>query len=177
MSVAANRYARALLEVLFPQEAESGLKQLKDFRAMLADSPDLSRVLENPTVQRDRRNQLLRELSQDAGLSPHVRNFLTTVVENRRIGLIDEIVKAYQHMLDEKLGVVAAVISVAQAIDALEEKAIADKIEQITGKRVRVSVRVDPSLIGGIVASVGSTIYDGSVRQQLHAFRNRLVTS
>ena len=63
----------------------------------------------------------------------------------------------------------------ARALDAAQQQELAGKLEQLTGKQVRMEVAVDPSLIGGVVAQVGSTIYDGSVRQQLQAFKTRLV--
>ena len=78
-------------------------------------------------------------------------------------------------LLDERLGVVRAQVTSARPLDGLQQRELAAKLEQVTGKQVRMEVAIDPSLIGGVIAKVGSTIYDGSVRNQLSAFKSRLI--
>jgi len=175
MSVAANRYAKALLDSLYPQKAEDGLRQLQNFQLLLKDQPDARRLLENPTVSADRRKRLVKEIAAASGYDQRVANFIDILVDRNRLQLIDEITTAYQKLLDERLGVVRAIVRAAHPLDAAQQKELVTKLENVTGKQVRMEMALDPSLIGGVVAQVGSTIYDGSVRQQLKAFKSRLI--
>lgn len=175
MSVAANRYARALLDVLYPEKAEAGFEQLRSFGSLMAEQPDARRLFENPTVSGERRKNLLKEISGALGFERRVANFLEILIDRNRLELLEEITDAYQKFLDEKVGIVRAFITAAHPLDSAQRGELASKLERATGKQVRMEVAVDPSLIGGAIARVGSTIYDGSVRQQLQAFRHRLL--
>ena len=175
MSVAANRYARALMDVLYPDGAEDGLKQLESFNSVLKDYPDARRLLENPTFSVDRRKRLLKEVSDALSFDKRVVTFINILVDRKRLALIAEVISEYRRLLDERLGIVRAEVTAAHPLDTAQQHELAAKLEQVTGKQVRMEVAVDPSLIGGVIAQVGSTIYDGSVRQQLHAFKSRLI--
>lgn len=175
MSVAANRYARALMDVLYPEKADAGLQQLQDFLSLLNDQQDARRFLENPTVAGERRKRLLKEIFGALNPDRRVANFIGILVDRDRLPILDEIVQAYQKLLDERLGIVRARVTSAYSLDPSEQQKLAARLEKATGKQIRMEIAVDPSLIGGVVAQVGSTIYDGSVRQQLHAFKTRLV--
>jgi len=175
MSVAANRYAKALLDVLYPANAEIGLDQLVRFSALLESEPQMRQLFENPTVAADRRKAVFGKIADSLAYQSFVRNFLNLLIERNRLDLLGDIVNAYQKLLDEKLGLVRAHITSATPLDSVQQKELAAKLENVTGKQVRVELSVDPSLIGGVVAQVGSTIYDGSIRQQLQAFKHRLI--
>jgi F-type H+-transporting ATPase subunit delta len=174
MSVAASRYAKALLDVLYPAKAEAGREQLLKFSSVLSQQADARLLLENPTVSVERRRELVSKIGDSLGLDAPIRNFLGLLIERNRLDLYDEIVSTYEALLDEKLGVVRARITSAVELDARQRDEVAARLRTLTGKKVRMEVSVDPSLIGGLVAQVGSTIYDGSIRQQLQAFRNNL---
>jgi F-type H+-transporting ATPase subunit delta len=174
MTVAANRYARALMDVLYPEKAEAGLQQLQSFAALLAEQPDARRFLENPTIG-DRRNRILKEISDALSFDRRVANFVVILADRNRLPLLEDVIREYQKLLDDRMGVVRAQIKAARALDPAQHRELTDKLEQITGKQVRMEVSIDPSLIGGVIAQVGSTIYDGSVRRQLQAFKSRLV--
>jgi len=175
MGAAANRYARALIDVLYPETAEAGLQQLQSFEALLKEQPDARRIFENPTIPVERRKQLLQEISGALGFDRRVANFANILIERNRLAILDEIIDAYQRFLDERMGVVRATVTVAQPLDEVQQKAIQSRLENATGKYVRMNVTIDPSLLGGVVAQVDGTIYDGSIRQQLQAFKNRLI--
>ena len=175
MSVAANRYAKALMDVLYPEKAEVGLQQLVDFAGLLKEQPDAGRLLQNPALSGERRKRLLKEISDALGFDRRVANFIDILIDRNRLPIIEEVITAYQKMLDDRLGIVKAMDTSARPLDAAQRKELTAKLEKITGKQVRMEVAVDPSLIGGVVAQVGSTIYDGSVRQQLQAFKSRLI--
>ena len=174
MSVAASRYAKALLDVLYPAKAEVGREQLLKFSSLLSEQAEARVLLENPTVSVERRKELLARVGDAMALEPPIRNFLSLLVERNRLELMDEIVQTYESLLDEKLGVVRARITSAQDLDTKQRDEVVSRLQALTGKKVRMEVFVDPSLIGGLVAQVGSTIYDGSIRQRLQSFRDNL---
>jgi F-type H+-transporting ATPase subunit delta len=175
MSVAANRYATALVDVLYPDKAEAGLQQLKEFAALLNRQPDSRNFLENPTMAGDRRNRILKEISAALGFDRHVANFITILANRNRLPILEEIISEYQRITDKRLGILRARVTAARALEPAQQKNLEHQLARATGKQIRMEVAVDPSLIGGVVAQVGSIIYDGSVRQQLQAFKNRLV--
>jgi len=175
MSVAANRYARALIDVLERDQAEAGFQQLQSFAALLKELPDSRRFLQNPAMVGERRERVLNEILAALGLDRRVGNFIRILVNRNRLPILEKILVEYQRLMDTRLGIVRARVTAALPMDFVEQQDFARKLEEVTGKQVRLEVAIDSSLIGGVVAQVGSTIYDGSVRQQLQAFKNRLV--
>jgi F-type H+-transporting ATPase subunit delta len=175
MSVAANRYATALIDVLYPDKAESGLRQLQQFASLLKDQPDSRRFLENPSVAGERRNRLLKEIAAAFGFDRPIANFISILVNRNRLPILEAILSEYERLMDKRLGIVRALVTTARTLDPGQQLELTRKLEQVTGKQVRMEVAIDPSLIGGVVAQVGSTVYDGSVRQQLRAFKTRLI--
>jgi F-type H+-transporting ATPase subunit delta len=175
MSVAANRYAKALLDVLYPASAELGLEQLVKFSSLLSSQPQMRQLFENPTIAAQRRKEVFKGIADSLSYESYVRNFINLLIERNRLDLLADIIVAYQKLLDENLGIVRARITSAGPLDAAQQRDIAARLEQVTGKHVRVELSVDPALIGGVVARVGSTIYDGSIRQQLQVFKQRLI--
>jgi F-type H+-transporting ATPase subunit delta len=161
--------------VLYPDNAEAGLQQLQQFAALFHELPDSRKFLENPAMAGERRKRLLNEISAALGFDRRVANFINILTDRNRLPILEEIITEYQRLMDKRLGIVRARVTTARTLDPAQQRELAQKLEQITGKEVRMEVAIDPSLIGGVVAQVGSTIYDGSVRQRLQAFKTRLV--
>src|SRR5947207_16022011 len=155
MSVVANRYARALIDVLYPENAEAGLQQLRDFSSLLNDQQAARRFLENPTIAGERRRRLLREIFDALNLERRVANFIGILVDRDRLPILEEIIQAYQKLLDERLGIVRSRVTSASLLDDSEQQGLAAWREQATGKQMRMYVTFYPSLIGGITALVG----------------------
>ena len=174
MSVAANRYAKALMDVLYPHDAETGLNQLEKLSALLATEAEAVQMLENPTVSTDARKALIGKIAEAYGFTPPIRRFLDLLVDRNRMDILSDVTVAYRKFYDEKAGIVRAQVTAARQLDAAEQQSLTTKLETATGKKVRMDIAVDPALIGGVVAQVGSTIYDGSLRQQLQTFKSRL---
>ena len=175
MSVAANRYAKALIDALYPAKAEAGRDQLVRLNAILDEKPEARRLFENPTVPADRRKAFLKEIADALGFSFEIRNFVGILIDRNRLDLLDEITKVYGRFLDDKSGIVRADVTTAQPLDSTAQRELIASLEKVTGKQVRMQVSVDPALLGGVVARVGSTIYDSSLLQQLKSFKARLV--
>lgn len=174
MSVAARRYAKALLDVLYPAKAEAGLQQLRDFSTVLSGQNDARLVFENPTVATENRKDLLNKIGDALKLDTPVRNFLGILIDRNRLDILNGVISTYATLLDEKQGVVQAHVTTAHELSAAQQGDVVARLEKLTGKKVRMDIAVDGSLIGGMVAQVGSTIYDGSIRSQLQTFRNSL---
>jgi F-type H+-transporting ATPase subunit delta len=174
----AARYANALADVvtaansaLQPQDAVS---ELRAFEAVLAQSHDLREVLHTPAITASRKKAVVGRLADLLQLSRISRNFLLVLIGHRRITLLSEILHTFEIVLDERSGYIRAEISSASALGDEQRAQIAAEIEKLSGKRIRTAWVVDESLIGGVVAKVGSTVYDGSVRGSLESLGRRL---
>ena len=172
-SLVASRYARAILEALWPQRALAGLQQLRTLSGVFDEQPDVPAALSNPALPLALRRQLLDKIGAQLGFEVSVLNLLNLLIERKRLGMLSDVCAAYQKLLDEREGIAYASVTAAVELGPEEQNEIAAKLKKLTGKDIRMELHVDPALIGGVVAQVGSTVYDGSLKQQLHAFRNR----
>jgi F-type H+-transporting ATPase subunit delta len=173
----ASRYAEALVEALIANKSDDPqvvLNGLNDFVATLAEARDLDLVLVSPSVSAERKRAVIAALSDRLGIHRLVRNFLFVLSDHRRLMLVREANQLAGVVLDEKLGFQRAVLTIASPLSEEEKNQIASKLGEITGKRIRLNLELDLSLVGGVVARVGSTVYDGSVRGQLEAIGSRL---
>jgi F-type H+-transporting ATPase subunit delta len=179
-SAVANRYARALVDVIArpgsPVNAEQALAELGAFAAAFSSSLELRNVLLSPAVPPVKKRIVITQVGDKLDLSKTSRNFLCVVADHRRLALLDEMVAAVQGLLDERLGIVRAAVTSAQPVTPGQQEAVAAQLSALTGRQVRAQFSVDPALLGGIVARIGSTIYDGSLRSQLHALERDLAS-
>jgi F-type H+-transporting ATPase subunit delta len=175
----ASRYARALADLAFDPkrgaDPESVAVELALFADALEASGDLRSVLLSPAVAPARKRAVVAQLAVQGGISALVRNFLCVVIDHRRTAILSEIREAFRALTYERMGMVEADISAARELPAGQREKVAEGLGRLTGKRVRCRFSVDEGLIGGVVARIGSTIYDGSVQGQLMALRRRLM--
>jgi F-type H+-transporting ATPase subunit delta len=178
LSAVATRYANALADVVTAPGAalspEAALTELHAFESMLNGSKELALALATPAIPGSRKKAVIARLVEMMQLSPIVRNFLFVLTDRRRMGSLSEIIHAFEGSLDRHMGVVRAEIASAGAMSVAQQASVAAELEKLTGKRVRMTFAVDQSLIGGVVAKVGSTVYDGSVRGSLESLGRRL---
>jgi len=176
---AASRYARALADLAFDPkrgaDPQSVAGELALFAGALEASSDLSSVLISPAVAPAHKRAVVTQLAKQGGISALVRNFLCVLVDHRRTALLSEIGEAFRALVYERLGLVEADISAARELPAGQRDRVAERLGRLTGKQVRCRFSVAQSLIGGLVARIGSTIYDGSVQGQLKALRLKLM--
>jgi len=176
----ATRYARALVEaVLNPAsnlEPKRAAEELDSFQKMLAGASELRNVLLSPAVTASRKRAVIARFADMMPLSKIVRNFLYVLIDRRRIDILDEVVEAYKVILDERLGVLRADVKSARPLSPQQQSVLQAELSQISGKQVRCNYSVDEELLGGVVAKIGSTVYDGSVRAQMNALKERLVS-
>jgi len=172
-------YARAFADVVVGGKADPALmlQELQTMEALLAESVQLRRVMENPSIPGEQKRAVLDAVVQKTGASRPVRNFIAVLTDHRRLPLFGEIVRQVEQELNERFGFADAQVTSARPLGESEKQALEAEIAKLTGKRVRARYQQDKSLLGGVVVQVGSTIYDGSVNGQLERIREQLVES
>jgi F-type H+-transporting ATPase subunit delta len=175
---AAARYARALLDVALKESADldNVAKELDEFVKLLKEQPALERVLSNPAVPAVRKKTAVAEIVKLSGASVVVGKLLVLLAENDRIGLVPEMANAFHEMLMARQNVVRAEVTSAEPLAKERVEAIEKRLATLTGKRVMMVTKVDAGILGGVVARVGSTVYDASIATQLKRIRERLTT-
>ncbi len=176
---AATRYARALLDVAIKEHADLDAieRELASFVDLFAKNPTLEKVLLNPAVPVPRKRAAIAELLKAGTTVPTVAKLLVLLGDRDRLVLLPDLLASYRDRLLDYRKVVRAEVTTATPLAADRAKAIESSLASITGRTVLLDTRVDPSIIGGVVARVGSTVYDGSVTRQLQKMKERLVES
>jgi len=180
---AADRYARALLDVAVKEAGHEGAneavqrieQQLAEFAELFARYPELERVLLNPAIPVPRKRAAVAELTARAHVTPVLAKLLVLLAARDRLVLLPDLVAAYRDRLLQYLKVVRAEVTTAVTLPEDRARAVANGLESLTGRTVTLDTRVDPSIIGGVVAQIGSTVYDGSITRQLAKMREKLV--
>ena len=171
----ARRYAAALADVLLaagsPREVQD---ELIAWESMIQSAELLQQVFSNPTVAYEQKRALLEELIKRTKVQRPTANFLRILLKNQRLTDLGEINKRLSQVLDERSGVVAAQVTTARPVSEEIKKSLTGRLATITGKDVRLSFAIDETLIGGMVTRVGSTVYDGSIRNQLRQLELKL---
>ncbi len=171
----ARRYATALADVVTARgEAREVQSELSAWEQMMQSNPQLLEVFSNPTIPYEQKRNVLNALLARARVRPTTANFLQLLLQNQRLADLGEINRRFALVLDERSGVVSAEVTTAQPVPQASQDALRAKLAQLTGKNVRLSFTTDEELIGGMVARIGSTIYDGSVRNQLQQVKEKL---
>ena len=176
----ATRYARALFDVAVDERAEPDtlLEQLRGFTALVTGHEALHRALMNPSVPAAKKRAVIDALFERGGrLHPILGKLLVLLADRDRLTLLPELAAAYERRLMDHRQVVRAELSTAVELPADRAAALRDGLAQATGRDVQIDTRVDPALIGGAVARIGSTVYDGSVATQLQKLKRSLIES
>lgn len=177
-SAVANRYARALVDVVTapgsPVQPEQAVAQLRSVAEMIAGSAELKTALLTPAIQNSRKREVTSRLLDQMSVSGMIRNFIYVIIDHRRIGMMTEISEAFEMLTDERLGYARAEVTSASALDGRRTAGLEAELSRLTGKRMRLRFQVDSELLGGVVARIGSTVYDGSIRGQLQELRREL---
>jgi F-type H+-transporting ATPase subunit delta len=173
-----SRYARAFAEVVLDLRMEPGeaLQELNAIAGLVKSSPELRNVFQNPSVAHKQKLALLDAIIARLGASRISRNFAAVLIDQHRIGQIQEIAQEFQHELNRKLGIAEAQVSSARELSHEEKQLLEKQMASITGKVIHATYSRDASLLGGAVVRIGSTIYDGSVRGRLRKIRENLVS-
>jgi len=180
-SAIVTRYASALVDVVVSPSAgidpKLALAQLKMFDAAIQASRDLRIVLASPAVSVKRKRLVIRRIAEALGVERIILNFLLVLNDHRRAAALPEVVDAFDLLLDERLGFVRVEVASAYELTPEQRERLAGELTKLAGGPVRSRFVVDPELIGGVTAKLGSKVYDGSVRGQLAILRQRLAVN
>jgi F-type H+-transporting ATPase subunit delta len=173
----AQRYAAALADVALERKiAERVKRDLDSFTGMFFSVSELRHTLDNPAVNREIKHKVIEAIAEKMGLDAAVRNFVFLVVDHRRTDLLPEIQQAFRSEMNLRLGIEEAEVTSARELSAAEKKELTSVLERRTGKKIEARFEQNKALLAGAVVKLGSTIYDGSVREQLNRLREQLET-
>ncbi len=177
MSLFAARYARAFAESVEESKLDLAAvdRQLDDFTFAWNESRELRQFFENPVFPPEQKVAVLDKLNEKIGLMPLVRNFIAVLIDRNRIGAIGEVIDAYRRDMDERQGIFEVEIVSSRHLGDEERNQLEAQVSQVAGGRVKARYREDTSLLGGAIVTIGSTVYDGSVRGRLDRLREQLV--
>jgi len=171
----AARYARALLDVVIkegdPEQVEQELTALAD---LFAGNAELQKALTNPAVPVTAKRGVVETLVSRATPSPPLGKLMLMLADRNRLTLLPELAASYRERLMEHRQIVRADVTTAVPLPPDRVAQFQQRLAAATGRRVTLTTSVDASLIGGAVARVGSTVYDGSIATQLAKMRERL---
>ena len=176
----ATRYARALFDVAVQEQADLNtlLEELSGFTALVTGHEALHRALMNPSIPAAKKRAVIDALFDRGGhLNPILGKLLVLLAERDRLTLLPELTAAFERRLMDHRQVVRAELSTAVELPPDRVAALRDGLARATGRDVQIETRVDPSLIGGAVARIGSTVYDGSITTQLQKLKRSLIES
>ena len=173
--VIAKRYAKALFFVA----KESGKLEdfggvLKRINAFLSENPDVELALTSPVYPVELKQEIVNQFISAYNVEEVLANFLRLLVERRRIQNFSQICDAFNGLVDEEIGVVRAVVKTVVPMPSDIQQKFAEILAKISGKQVVLELQEDPSIIGGVVASIGDMVWDGSIRSQLQGFRESI---
>jgi F-type H+-transporting ATPase subunit delta len=171
----ARRYAKALFSLADEQgQVEKWSSGLDALGQALASSPELRETLSSPAFEKEQRRGVVASIGASLGLAETVRNFLLLLADRNRLAYLPAIVANFRDLADARLGRVRARVTSAVPLAPDEARRIAEKLAQGGRAEVIVETTVDAALLGGVVAQVGSLVYDGSVRSQLEELRRSM---
>jgi F-type H+-transporting ATPase subunit delta len=171
----ARRYASALADVVLEHgEAKEVQHELQEWEQLLQTNANLQEVFRNPTIALDKKRAVLNQLVVRAKPRPTTANFLKVLLQNQRLTELPEINHKFAEILDERAGMVAATVTTARPVPDNVQQSLEERLKILTQKKVRLNFQQDSDLIGGIVTRIGSTVYDGSVRNQLQQIKERM---
>jgi F-type H+-transporting ATPase subunit delta len=164
----ADRYAAALFDLADERkELDTVAADLRQLRDMILGSADLRRLVRSPVLSRAEQAKAIGAVAESAGISQLTRNFLGLIAQNRRLFALPAMIEAYLAQLAARRGEVTAQVVAAQPLTPAQEAAVNEQLRKAVGSKVAVEVRVDPSLLGGMIVKVGSRMVDASVRSKL----------
>ena len=177
--VVAIRYAHAFAAVATDKGLDllAARQQMKDFVELFESSHPLREILMDPSIPGEQKLSVLDAIAERNGMYREVRNFLAIVMDHQRLHELNGILTAYDQVADTDLGVTEAEVSTVHELNDEDRSELAAQVAKLAGTKVRIAYTLDPTLLGGAVVKIGSTVYDGSVRTQLEQMKQALVSA
>jgi F-type H+-transporting ATPase subunit delta len=173
----AERYARALVEVIGPEGDYRRVSQdLASFASVYKESSELREVLQSPVVTPDQKTKVINAILDRLNAASVTRNFLRVLMAHYRVNVLDQIRLAFQNMVDERLGIVKMHVTSAAPLSHEQQDVLRQRFGNLTKKTVEIEYGIDPNVLGGVLAQIKSTVYDGTVRGYLRRIREEMET-
>ena len=175
VSGVSGRYATALFELARDEKSIDAVRaDLDRFEAMLNDSADLKRLVRSPVFSAGEQSKALIAVLDKAGIAGVSANFLKVLTANRRLFVVTDVIRAFRALVAKFKGEATADITVAEARSEKNLDALKTALKTVTGKDVALNVKVDPSIIGGLVVKLGSRMVDSSLRTKLNSIKHAM---
>ena len=175
VSGVSGRYATALFELARDQKLVDEVKaDLDKFEGLLNESADLKRLVRSPVFAADAQSKALTAVLDKVGIAGISANFLKVLTANRRLFAVADVIRAYRVLVSKFKGETTADVTVAEALSDKNLDALKVALKSVTGKDVALNVKVDPSIIGGLVVKLGSRMVDGSLRTKLNSIKHAM---
>ena len=169
------RYATALFDLARDEKSVDTVKaDLARFSAMLADSADLARLVRSPVFSSDMQSKALSAVLEKAEITGIAAKFLKVLTANRRLFAVTDVIRAYGALVAKFKGEATADVTVAEALSDKNLDALKSALKSVTGKDVALNVKIDPSIIGGLVVKLGSRMVDSSLRTKLNSIKHAM---
>lgn len=166
------RYANALYELAQQEKAVDAIQaDLDRFEAMIADSPDLERLVRSPAFTSEEQTRAIAAILKKAEVGGLAANFIKLVTSNRRLFALRDIIGAFRALVARHRGEMTAQVTVAEPLNDAHLTSLKDTLKQVTGKEVALDMKVDPAIIGGLIIKLGSRMVDASLRTKLNAIK------
>jgi F-type H+-transporting ATPase subunit delta len=174
-AAAARRYAKALFSLARETQSVDAVRaEVEQLGRLIAGSAELRAVLLQPLHPASERRAVLRAVAERMGASPLFRNFLSFLVDQRRLVDWTAIEAEYGRLADAAAGLVPVRVRSASPLDEAQRERLRRALERRSGGKVELEIEIDPTLLGGAIAQVGDLVYDGSLRTQLEQLRASL---
>jgi len=178
---AASRYARALFDVVASESAaklDTAQSDLQSFEDLFSKNEALATIARNPAIPVGKKAALARALVDRAGpITPAVGKLVVLLASRDRLMLLPGIASAYRARVMDYQKIIRGDVTTATPLGADKVRALEEGLERATGRTIVLEARVDPSIVGGVVTRLGSTVYDGSVTTQLEKMKQALIES
>jgi F-type H+-transporting ATPase subunit delta len=175
VSGVSGRYATALFELARDEKAvDAVMADLAIFDAMLAESADLTRLVRSPVFSAESQSRALAAVLDQGGIAGIAANFLKVLTANRRLFAVADVIRAFRALVARFKGEATADVTVAEALSDANLDALKVALKSVTGKDVALNVKVDPSIIGGLVVKLGSRMVDSSLRTKLNSIKHAM---
>ncbi|KJC42994.1 ATP synthase F0F1 subunit delta [Bradyrhizobium sp. LTSPM299] len=175
VSGVSGRYATALFELARDEKSVDEVKaDLERFEALLTESADLSRLVRSPVFSADTQARALTAVLDKAVITGISAKFLKVLTANRRLFAVTDVIRAYRALVAKYKGEATAEVTVAEQLNDKNLDALKTALKSVTGKDVALNVKVDPSIIGGLVVKLGSRMVDSSLRTKLNSIKNAM---
>ena len=175
VSGVSGRYATALFELARDEKSVDAVSaDLATFDAMLAESDDLKRLVRSPVFSADSQSKALAAVLDHAQIAGTAANFLKVLTANRRLFAVADVIRAFRALVAKFKGEATADVTVAEALSDTNLDTLKVALKSVTGKDVTLNVKVDPSIIGGLVVKLGSRMVDSSLRTKLNSIKHAM---